>query len=98
VQADSDDQRAINAWNRIARRASMLFYAGKPVARWRHERSGTRRPRFDPLRPRLTRIAYRMLGSVADAEDVVQDAFLRWMGTDRDAEVRWSPQAFCAGW
>ena len=33
---------------------------------------------FDPLRPRLIRAAYRMLGSVADAEDVVQDAFLRW--------------------
>lgn len=47
---------------------------------------------FDPLRPRLTRIAYRMLGSVADAEDVVQDAFLRWMATDRDA-VR-EPEAF----
>jgi DNA-directed RNA polymerase specialized sigma24 family protein len=27
---------------------------------------------FDPLRPKLTRIAYRMLGSVADAEDVVR--------------------------
>src|SRR6516225_2292980 len=40
---------------------------------------------FDPLRPKLTRIAYRMLGSFADAEDVVQDAFLRWLGTDRDA-------------
>jgi RNA polymerase sigma-70 factor (ECF subfamily) len=38
---------------------------------------------FDPLRPKLTRIAYRMLGSVADAEDVVQDAFLRWLATDR---------------
>lgn len=37
---------------------------------------------FDPLRPRLTRIAYRMLGSVADAEDVVQEAFLRWFDTD----------------
>jgi RNA polymerase sigma-70 factor (ECF subfamily) len=47
---------------------------------------------FDPLRPRLTRIAYRMLGSVADAEDVVQDAFLRWLGTDRDG-VR-EPGAF----
>jgi RNA polymerase sigma-70 factor, ECF subfamily len=47
---------------------------------------------FDPLRPRLTRIAYRMLGSVADAEDVVQDAFLRWLGTDR-AGVR-EPEAF----
>jgi len=40
---------------------------------------------FDPLRPRLVRIAYRMLGSVADAEDVVQEAFLRWLEVDRDA-------------
>lgn len=47
---------------------------------------------FDPLRPLLTRVAYRMLGSVADAEDVVQDAFLRWLGTDRSA-VR-EPVAF----
>jgi len=47
---------------------------------------------FDPLRPRLTRVAYRMLGSVADAEDVVQEAFIRWLGTDR-AAVR-EPEAF----
>ena len=47
---------------------------------------------FDPLRPRLVRVAYRMLGSVADAEDVVQDAFIRWMGADR-AAVR-EPEAF----
>ena len=40
---------------------------------------------FDPLHLRLTRIAYRMLGSMADAEDVVQDAFLRWLGADRGA-------------
>src|SRR3546814_19273652 len=40
---------------------------------------------FDPLRPLLIRVAYRMLGSLADAEDVVQDAFLRWLGTDRAA-------------
>lgn len=47
---------------------------------------------FDPLRPKLVRVAYRMLGSVADAEDVVQEAFLRWMGTDREA-VR-EPEAY----
>jgi RNA polymerase sigma-70 factor, ECF subfamily len=47
---------------------------------------------FDPLRPRLTRVAYRMLGSVADAEDVVQEAFIRWMKADR-TEVR-EPEAF----
>ncbi|WP_434382221.1 sigma-70 family RNA polymerase sigma factor [Melittangium boletus] len=38
---------------------------------------------FDPLRPRLLRIAYRMLGSAAEAEDVVQEAYLRWHQTDR---------------
>jgi RNA polymerase sigma-70 factor (ECF subfamily) len=47
---------------------------------------------FTPLRPKLARIAYRMLGSVADAEDVVQEAYLRWSGVD------WStirvPEAF----
>ena len=47
---------------------------------------------FDPLRPRLIRIAYRMLGSVADAEDVVQDAFLRWLDADRGAIVE--PEAY----
>jgi RNA polymerase sigma-70 factor (ECF subfamily) len=47
---------------------------------------------FDPLRPTLQRVAYRMLGSVADAEDVVQDAFLRWLGTDRAAVLE--PEAF----
>ena len=47
---------------------------------------------FDPLRPQLMRVAYRMLGSVADAEDVVQEAFIRWMGADR-GEVH-TPEAF----
>lgn len=47
---------------------------------------------FDPIRPRLMRIAYRMLGSLADAEDVVQEAFLRWFDTDRES-VR-EPEAF----
>ncbi|MCW8127538.1 sigma-70 family RNA polymerase sigma factor [Microbulbifer halophilus] len=47
---------------------------------------------FDPLRPALVRVAYRMLGSVADAEDIVQEAFIRWMGADRE-RVR-EPEAF----
>jgi RNA polymerase sigma-70 factor, ECF subfamily len=47
---------------------------------------------FNPLRPKLLRVAYQMLGSVAEAEDVLQDAFLRWLETDR-AAVR-EPEAF----
>ncbi len=47
---------------------------------------------FDPLRPKLIRVAYRMLGSVADAEDVVQEAFLRWLGADRGAVLE--PEAY----
>jgi RNA polymerase sigma-70 factor (ECF subfamily) len=37
------------------------------------------------LRPRLRGMAYRMLGSAADAEEVVQDAWLRWHEADRGA-------------
>ncbi|SFM32090.1 RNA polymerase sigma-70 factor [Variovorax sp. OV329] len=40
---------------------------------------------FDRLRPRLMGIAYRMLGSVAEAEEVVQDAWLRWHESATDA-------------
>jgi RNA polymerase sigma-70 factor (ECF subfamily) len=49
---------------------------------------------FTDLRPRLFGIAYRMLGSVADADDVVQDAWIRWQEYDRSA-VR-DPAAFLA--
>ena len=37
---------------------------------------------FEAQRPRLRRLAYRMLGSVSEAEDAVQDAWLRWRGVD----------------
>lgn len=40
---------------------------------------------FERLRGRLFGIAYRMLGSRAEAEDVVQDAFVRWHQADQDA-------------
>lgn len=40
---------------------------------------------FEAHRPALMGLAYRMLGSRADAEDVVQDAYLRWHGADRAA-------------
>jgi RNA polymerase sigma-70 factor, ECF subfamily len=47
---------------------------------------------FERARPRLFGIAYRMLGSAAEAEDVVQDAWTRWQSTDR--RVVQDPQAF----
>jgi RNA polymerase sigma-70 factor (ECF subfamily) len=39
---------------------------------------------FVPVRPRLFGIAYRMLGSAAEAEDVVQDVWMRWQSTNRN--------------
>lgn len=42
---------------------------------------------FEDLRPLLVGAAYRVLGTLADAEDVVQEAWLRWADVDR-AEVR----------
>ncbi|MGR6969015.1 RNA polymerase sigma-70 factor [Streptomyces cynarae] len=47
---------------------------------------------FEEHRPVLMGVAYRMLGRVADAEDVVQEAWLRWSRADRDA-VR-EPRAY----
>ena len=47
---------------------------------------------FDAHRPHLTAMAYRMTGSTADAEDIVQEAYLRWKRTDRTS-VR-DPKAF----
>jgi len=47
---------------------------------------------FEAERPRLARLAYRMLGSVAEAEDAVQDAWLRWR--DAGAETIDDPAAW----
>ncbi|MEW2377173.1 RNA polymerase sigma factor SigJ [Micromonospora sp. NPDC047812] len=38
--------------------------------------------RFEAARPRLEAIAYRLLGSATEAEDAVQETFLRWQGAD----------------
>src|SRR5262249_7355101 len=74
---------------RLSRRPSGRAAQGRVMDEAPHQDAAAS---FDPLRLRLTRIAYRMLGSVADAEDVVQDAFLRWLDADR-ALVR-EPEAY----
>jgi RNA polymerase sigma-70 factor, ECF subfamily len=38
---------------------------------------------FQTVRPRLFGIAYRVLGSASEADDVVQETWIRWQGTDR---------------
>jgi RNA polymerase sigma-70 factor, ECF subfamily len=44
---------------------------------------------FETLRPHLMSVAYRLTGTVADAEDIVQDAWLRWEGHDGEiADLR----------
>ncbi len=47
---------------------------------------------FDTARPALLRVAYRMLGSLSDAEDVVQDSWLRWSKIDK-GEIH-EPEAY----
>jgi len=49
---------------------------------------------FNGLRPRLFGIAYRMLGSASEAEDLLQEVWLRWQTTDRS--VVNNPGAFLA--
>ncbi|MFM2314982.1 MAG: polymerase sigma-24 subunit [Cyanobacteriota bacterium] len=47
---------------------------------------------FEQYRPRLQAIAYRMLGTIADAEDIIQEAFIKWQHVSLP-EIQ-SPQAY----
>lgn len=46
---------------------------------------------FESLRPHLFALAYRIMGTRADAEDMLQDAFLRWQATQEEVD---SPKAY----
>ena len=52
--------------------------------------ASTRVDEFEELRPHLLAVAYRLTGTVADAEDIVQDAWLRW-----DAQRLAKPSPIC---
>lgn len=58
---------------------------GVPARRgWVNPEMTTQALTFTASRPQLFAVAYRMLGSVSDAEDVLQDAYLRWVSAVRD--------------
>ncbi|WP_342216377.1 sigma factor [Nocardia abscessus] len=58
------------------------------------ERTGEQDPLLE-YRRLLFATAYRMLGTVTDAEDVLQDAWLKWNDTDRSTVRR--PKAYLVG-
>jgi RNA polymerase sigma-70 factor, ECF subfamily len=47
--------------------------------------ASTRVDEFEEMRPHLLAVAYRLTGTLADAEDIVQDAWLRWAGAEADS-------------
>jgi RNA polymerase sigma-70 factor (ECF subfamily) len=50
--------------------------------------ASARAAEFEAIRPQLLAVAYRLTGTVADAEDMVQEAWLRWAGLgDRRGDI-----------
>jgi|tagenome__1003787_1003787.scaffolds.fasta_scaffold20989299_11 RNA polymerase sigma-70 factor (ECF subfamily) len=80
----------------IAHRSLRLVAAPGPEAKNNRtgEMSDADAASFNTVRPRLLGIASRVLGNATEADDVVQDTWIRWQTTDR-SEVR-DPTAFLA--
>ena len=53
-----------------------------------------RADQFERHRRYLTGLAYRMLGSLAEAEDAVQEAYIRWHRTEK-ASIEFGPRVSC---
>src|SRR5690606_124411 len=88
-EAHIDDQRhqwlepSDGGFQGVRRRGRREFHSGDRGCLMAEPGADDAAAHFDALRSKLTRLAYRMLGSVADAEDMVQEAFIRWMKADR---------------
>ena len=71
-----------------------LVETGPPVGRAEVDDLEEAAAVFGEVRPRLFGIAYRMLGSATEAEDLVQDVWLRWHTSDRSSVI--NPAAYLA--
>jgi RNA polymerase sigma-70 factor (ECF subfamily) len=78
--------------NLAIRREHQAETAPAPPTPESHADLDTAAREFHALRPRLFGIAYRVIGTVADAEDVVQDVWLKWHAYDRSQVEH--PEAF----
>ena len=54
--------------------------------------------RFTPLRPLLFTIAYEILGSATESDDVLQESYLRWAAEDRGTTAASGGLSLAARW
>lgn len=78
----------------IERLRQRVYSSGPGLMHSQNEKSAASGAVFEELRPLLFSIAYRMLGSVGEAEDTVQEAFLRYHRATMDGATIESPKAF----
>src|ERR1700709_2521924 len=92
---DSAGRRFVTAGRRLSQRGSLPCLSGR-YSTQRGESMTEREQMLDELRPVSFAIAYRMLGSVSEAEDGVQEALLRVHRTLEDGDEILAPRAFVA--